>query len=44
MLPWLELFRSYDLYSKTEEKLNLDALMPYYEDLVSEFFPFEIDW
>jgi inositol oxygenase len=44
MLPWLELFRSYDLYSKTEEKLNLDALMPYYEDLVSEFFPSEIDW
>lgn len=44
MLPWLELFRRYDLYSKTEEKLNLDALMPYYEDLVSEFFPSEIDW
>lgn len=44
MLPWLELFRSYDLYSKTEEKLNLDDLMPYYEELVSEFFPSEIDW
>ncbi len=44
MLPWLELFRNYDLYSKTEEKLDLTALMPYYEDLISEFFPSEIDW
>ncbi len=44
MLPWLELFRGYDLYSKTEEKLDLDALMPYYEELISEFFPSELDW
>ncbi len=44
MLPYLELFRGYDLYSKTEEKLDLEALMPYYQDLVSEFFPSEIDW
>lgn len=44
MLPWLDLFRSYDLYSKTEERLDLDALMPYYEELVAEFFPHEMDW
>ena len=44
MLPWLELFRGYDLYSKTEEKLDLALLMPYYEDLIAEFFPSEIDW
>lgn len=44
MLPWLDLFRSYDLYSKTEERLDLDALMPYYEELVAEFFPSEMDW
>jgi hypothetical protein len=30
MLPLLELFSHYDLYSKSPEKLDLDALMPYY--------------
>ncbi len=44
MLWWLELFRRYDLYSKTEEKIDLDSLIPYYEDLISEFFPSELDW
>ncbi|MBS0626116.1 MAG: inositol oxygenase [Verrucomicrobia bacterium] len=44
MVAWLELFRNYDLYSKSEEKLDLDALMPYYEDLVAEFFPPLLDW
>lgn len=44
MMGWLELFRNYDLYSKNEEKLDLDALMPYYEDLVAEFFPPLLDW
>ncbi len=44
MLPWLQLFCKYDLYSKTEEKLDLESLMAYYEDLVSEFFPPILDW
>lgn len=44
MMVWLELFRNYDLYSKSEERLDLDALMPYYEGLVAEFFPPVLDW
>ena len=44
MFPWLELFQTYDLYSKTTEKLDLDALKPYYEELVAEFFPPVIEW
>jgi inositol oxygenase len=44
MLPWLQLFQRYDLYSKTEERLDIKALMPYYRDLVGEFFPEEVQW
>ena len=44
MLPWLKIFSRYDLYSKSSEKLDLNALMPFYKELVSEFFPPELDW
>jgi inositol oxygenase len=43
-LPWLDLFSNYDLYSKTEERLDIEALMPYYRELIAEFFPEELDW
>lgn len=44
MLPWLKLFGRYDLYSKSEERLDIEPLMPYYEELIAEFFPEEIAW
>jgi len=44
MLPWLKLFSRYDLYSKSPEKLDLDALLPYYKELVAEFFPDKLSW
>ena len=44
MLSWLKLFSRYDLYSKSSEKLDLDALMPYYQELVAEFFPDTLNW
>lgn len=43
-LKWLKIFSHYDLYSKSDELLDVDALMPYYRDLVSEFFPHSLDW
>jgi len=39
MLPWVRAFNRYDLYSKGSEKPDQNALRPYYEDLVAEFFP-----
>lgn len=39
LLPWLKLFQKYDLYSKSEERLNIEELMPYYKELVGDFFP-----
>jgi inositol oxygenase len=44
MFEWVRKFNPYDLYSKGTEKPNFKELKPYYEDLVSEFFPAQIDW
>lgn len=44
MMKWLELFRNYDLYSKSSEPVNVTELMPFYEELVAEFFPEELKW
>ncbi len=44
MLPWLQLFSRYDLYSKSSEVLDMESLKPYYQELVSEFFPDSLDW
>lgn len=44
MLPWLKLFSKYDLYSKVHERLDIEALMPYYRELIAEFFPGELSW
>lgn len=44
MFEWVRKFNSYDLYSKGAAKPNLRELKPFYEDLIAEFFPAEIDW
>ncbi|MDX2043249.1 MAG: inositol oxygenase family protein [Acidobacteriota bacterium] len=43
-LKWIRAFNPYDLYSKCEVEPNLAELRPFYEDLVSEFFPSKINW
>jgi len=34
----------YDLYSKGHKPPDVEALRPYYEDLIAEFFPARLDW
>ena len=43
MMKYLKLFSQCDLYSKTEEMPDIEELMPYYKELVNEFFPPEIE-
>ena len=43
-LRWVKEFNPYDLYSKSSQPPDLTKLRPYYEDLITEFFPDEIDW
>ena len=44
MFSWVRQFNAYDLYSKGRERPNLKEIRPYYEDLVTEFFPSRIEW
>lgn len=44
MFDWVRKFNPYDLYSKGRERPDLDEVLPYYQDLVAEYFPDQIDW
>ena len=39
MLKWVRAFNRYDLYSKGSARPDVQALMPFYRELVEEFFP-----
>lgn len=44
MMKWVKQFNQYDLYSKAEETPDVEALKPYYLELIDEFFPEVIQW
>ena len=44
MFEWVRRFNPYDLYSKGASRPNIAEVMPYYEDLVAEYFPAKIAW
>jgi len=44
MFEWVRKFNPYDLYSKGEEKPNVEALRPFYEELIAEYFPPIVRW
>jgi inositol oxygenase len=44
MFRWVREFNPYDLYSKADERVDVEALKPYYRELVAEFFPDKIRW
>ena len=44
MLTWVKKFNPYDLYTKSHRRPDVEALRPYYEDLIAEYFPAEINW
>jgi len=44
MFRWVRKFNRYDLYTKSEQRPDLDAVLPYYQHLVAQFFPDQIWW
>jgi inositol oxygenase len=44
MFEWVRKFNPYDLYSKSAVRPDFKELRPYYEDLVAEYFPAQLDW
>ena len=39
MLPWVQKFNPYDLYSKQPDRPRLSELKPYYDDLLARYLP-----
>lgn len=44
MFVWVRRFNEYDLYTKSEVAPDVPALLPWYRELVSRFFPDSISW
>lgn len=44
MFEWVRKFNPYDLYSKGRERPNMKEVLPFYQDLIAEFFLPQIDW
>ncbi len=44
LLKCVRAFNPYDLYSKSDVKPDLEQLKPFYQELISEFFPPKIRW
>ena len=44
LMPYLKLFQKYDLYTKQDQEIELDKVLPFYKELVSEFLPETIQW
>jgi len=44
MFEWVRRFNPFDLYSKSDSRPRLEDLKPYYDELISEFFPPRIRW
>jgi len=44
MFHWVREFNPYDLYSKAAVRPDVRELRPYYDDLISRYFPSQIQW
>jgi inositol oxygenase len=44
MLPWVQTFNPYDLYSKGDARPDARKLEPYYRELVRQYFPRPLTW
>jgi inositol oxygenase len=44
MLPWVQKFNPYDLYSKSPVRPDWDELRPYYTSLIEKYLPGKLRW
>jgi inositol oxygenase len=44
MLPWVQQFNQYDLYSKCPERPDWGRLRPYYAALIDKYLPGQLRW
>jgi inositol oxygenase len=43
-LKWLRVFNKYDLYSKSNERIDVEKVKPYYMSLIEKYFPAKLRW
>ncbi|MCC7338937.1 MAG: hypothetical protein IT422_27905 [Pirellulaceae bacterium] len=44
LLKWVTDFNQYDLYTKRDERMDVEGLRPFYEELIGEYFPEKLAW
>ena len=44
LFEWVRKFNPYDLYSKSDQRPDIEQLKPFYLDLIAEFFPSQLAW
>ncbi|KAM7317499.1 hypothetical protein ACRRTK_023801 [Alexandromys fortis] len=44
MLPWVQEFNKFDLYTKSPELPDVDSLRPYYQGLIDKYCPGILSW
>jgi len=44
MLPWVQEFNKFDLYSKCDALPDVEAILPYYQSLVDKYCPGVLNW
>jgi inositol oxygenase len=44
MFEWVRAFNPYDLYTKSHERPDVEQLRPFYQELISKYFPTELRW
>lgn len=44
MFHWVRAFNPYDLYSKSAVRPDVEALRPYYEDVIARYLPAKLRW
>jgi inositol oxygenase len=43
-LNWVTQFNQYDLYTKRDQRMDVEGLRPFYEELISRYFPAKLRW
>lgn len=44
LLDWVREFNQFDLYTKANERPNVDELWPYYQTLIDKYIPGKLKW
>lgn len=44
LLDWVREFNQFDLYTKADQRPDVDALWPYYQTLIDKYIPGTLKW